>query len=246
MTSLRFQQVSERVATALKTKSHCINGKSIIFLPVLLTLVILFLSTPASAAEARYKNPKIGGYALDYCKKWGKECGKPAADAYCRKKGYRRALKYRVRRDTPPTKVISSGQVCQAPGCDRINYVVCEAEAVFRNPTVGKYPLDFCQQWGKGCGKPAADAFCRYRGYGRSVDFAVRPDRPPTKVIGTGQVCNQPYCDRIVLVTCRDRKGGGGGQGSKSAGGSAQGKADDAGDALSDSDDTDDYGLFEE
>jgi hypothetical protein len=263
MTSLRFQQVSERVATGLKTNFQRINGKSIFFLPVLLTLVILFLSTPASAAEARYKNPKIGGYALDYCKKWGKECGKPAADAYCRKKGYRQALKYSVKKDTPPTKVISSDQVCQAPGCDRIDYVVCEAEAVFRDPKVGKYSLDFCQQWGKGCGKPAADAFCRYRGYGRSVDFAVRPDRPPTKVIGTGQICKEPFCDRIVLVTCRDRKGGKKG-GKTAGGGGARGKADDAGDAMTVggddggiekeeggdalpvSDYEDEYGLFEE
>ena len=233
MTGPVILKAKERVNTALKTKSRCKPGRNFIFSSIVILMAILFLSTPVSAAEARYKNPKVGKYALDYCKKWGKECGKPAANAYCRKKGYRRALRYGVKKNTPPTKVISSGQVCKAPGCDRIDYVVCEADGVFRNPKVGKYALDLCQQWGKGCGKPAADAFCRNKGFRQSVDFAVRPDRPPTRVISTGQICKSPSCDRIVLVTCKDRKGGGGKGGKTSGGGGGiGGKADEFGDAM--------------
>lgn len=257
-------QMWEGGARAFKIIIRCQIGRFLIDLPLFLTIVMFFWSVPALAAEARYKNPKVGKYPLDYCKRWGKDCGKPAADAYCRNKGYRRALTYHVKKNTPPTRVISSGQVCNAPGCDRIDYLVCEADGVFRNPQVGDYALDLCQQWGKGCGKPAADAFCRNKGFRRSVDFAVRPDRPPTRVIGTGQICKSPSCDRIVLVTCRDRKGGGG-KGDKAAGGGGKGgKADEAGDAMTvggddgaidkdeggdallDSDYTDDYGLFEE
>jgi len=245
MTGPIICQTKEGVRKARKIKNFCHAGKYIIFLPTLLALAILFLPTPASAAEARYKNPKVGKYALDYCKKWGKDCGRPAADAYCRKKGYRRALRYRVRKDRPPTRVISSGQVCKAPGCDRIDYVVCEAEGVFKNPKVGKYALDLCRQWGKGCGKPAADAFCRSKKFRRSVDFAVRQNRPPTRVIGTGQICKGPSCDRIVLVTCRDRKGGGGGKGGKAAGGGC-GKCDQAGDAMTVGGDEDEFGIFDE
>lgn len=234
MTRPVIRKAKERVNTALKTKTRCKTGRNLIFFSIVIWMTFIFFSTPVSAAEARYNNPKVGKYALDYCQKWGKGCGKPAADAYCRKKGYRRALRYHVRKDRPPTRVISSGQVCKAPGCDRIDYVVCEADGVFKNPKVGKYALDYCQQWGKGCGKPAADAFCRNKGFRQSVDFAVRPDRPPTRVIGTGQICKQPSCDRIVLVTCRDRKGGGGGgKGGKTAGGGGTGgKADEAGDAM--------------
>jgi hypothetical protein len=240
MTWTEFQLARDRVAVIRNNKLSCRIENKLIVLFLLLTIVVLFLPTPVPAAEAHYRNPKVFQIALDFCQQWGRNCGQPAADAYCRQKGYRRALAFNVKYDTPPTRIISSNQVCQAPGCDRIDYVVCEAEAVFTNPIYGQYPLDFCFHWGKNCGKPAADGFCRSKGYNWSVDFAVRPDFPPTRVIGTGQVCNQPYCDRIVLVTCKDRKGGG------SAGGLSGGKGDDAGDAATVSDPGDAYGLFEE
>ena len=221
---------------ALKAKSRGKSGRCFIFFAVMLAAAAFSVPRPASAAEARYNNPKVKGYALDYCRTWGQNCGRPAADAYCRSKGYRRALRYRVKQNAPPTRVIGDGRVCNAPGCDRIDWVACEADGVFKNPQVKGYALDFCRLWGKDCGKPAADAFCRSRGYQGSVDFAVRPDYPPTRVIGTGQICNQSFCDRIVLVTCR---GGGGG-------GSGGGKKDDAGDAMPVPEEEEAFVIFDE
>ena len=81
---------------------------------------------PAYAAEAGYNNPKINGYALDYCRSWAKDCGMPAADAWCKKAGYKRALRFGVSWDSPPTIVIRSGKICNQPFCDRISFVVCE------------------------------------------------------------------------------------------------------------------------
>lgn len=174
------------------------------FFPVL--LMGLFLQPgPASAGEARYNNPKINGYALDCCRSWAKDCGKPAADAYCRWKGYKGALRFSVKEDSPPTRVIGSGEICNQPFCDRITFVACEADGVFRDPKVAGYALDVCRMWGVQCGKPAADAFCQSTGFEESVDYAVRMDSPPTRVIGDGQICSEPYCDRIVIVTCKGR-----------------------------------------
>jgi len=65
---------------------------------------------------------------LDYCRSWAKDCGKPAADAWCQKKGYKRALRFGVSWDSPPTRVIGSGKICNQPFCDRISFVVCEEE----------------------------------------------------------------------------------------------------------------------
>lgn len=72
----------------------------------------------------------------------------------------------------------------------------------FNNPMVGNVPLDICLRWASSCGKPAADAFCRQNGFSRSINHQVRADSPPTRVIGTGQVCNQSFCDRISQVVC--------------------------------------------
>lgn len=181
-----------------------------------LYLCLLLLATPTIAAEARYKNPKVNGYALDYCRTWGANCGKPAADAFCQNKGYSNALRFHVKKNAPPTRVIGTGSICRDAGCNRIDWVACAAEASFAHPKYQGYALDLCARWGQGCGKPAADAFCWNRGYRRAVDFAVRHDAPPTRVIGDGKICKDSFCDRIVAVTCKNRRSKGGGPGGKS------------------------------
>ena len=176
----------------------------------ILYLCLLLLAAPTIAAEARYKNPKVNGYSLDYCRTWGANCGKPAADAFCKDKGYRNAQRFHVKKNTPPTRVIGSGRICRDAGCDRIDWVACAAEISFAQPKIRGYALDLCAQWGKNCGKPAADAFCRNRGYKTAVDFAVRHNTPPTRVIGGGKICKKSFCDRIVAVTCKDKRNAGG------------------------------------
>jgi hypothetical protein len=98
------------------------------FFPMLLMGLLLKAAGPAFAEEKVFQNPKVNGYALDLCRSWSKDCGKPAADAWCKKAGYLRALQFKVKEDSPPTRVISSGKVCNAPSCDRIISVTCEAE----------------------------------------------------------------------------------------------------------------------
>lgn len=199
---------------------------------------LLLLATPTSAAEARYKNPKVNGYALDYCRTWGADCGKPAADAFCKNKGYRNALSFHVRKNTPPTRVIGNGRICRDAGCDRIDRVVCQAEISFAQPKIRGYALDLCARWGKGCGKPAADAFCRKRGYKTAVDYAVRRDSPPTRVIGDGKICKGAFCDRIVAVTCKNKRNTG-------ASGIDCGKCDFAGETMQIPPDASEFADFE-
>lgn len=88
---------------------------------------LLVCAAPAvQAAEFRYVNPQYKNRALDYCKSWGRNCGAPAADAYCKKLGHHRATRFSVRLNSPPTRVISGGKVCNNWSCDRISAVVCE------------------------------------------------------------------------------------------------------------------------
>ncbi|MGB8818695.1 MAG: hypothetical protein WCC66_12320 [Rhizobiaceae bacterium] len=75
----------------------------------------------------------------------------------------------------------------------------------FSNPKVGAQRLDLCLNWGAGCGKPAADAWCASKGFDDSIGHNVANDIgavSPTRLITTGAVCDQGYCDGFSQVTC--------------------------------------------
>lgn len=75
----------------------------------------------------------------------------------------------------------------------------------FANPKVGAQRLDLCLNWGTGCGKPAADAWCVSKGFTTSSGHVIANDigaSTPTRLITTGAVCDQDYCDGFAQVTC--------------------------------------------
>ena len=71
-------------------------------------------------------DPKINGYALDNCREWSRNCGKPAADSYCRSKGYGSAISFLLQENTPPTIIFNGGDICTGYFCDRISLVKCQ------------------------------------------------------------------------------------------------------------------------
>jgi hypothetical protein len=76
---------------------------------------------------------------------------------------------------------------------------------VFRNPMVKQYRLDWCYTWAADCGQGAADAFCRSKGLQRAKSFEQDPDigrRSPTYVLGTGQICDEGFCDGFKFIEC--------------------------------------------
>ncbi|EHP31361.1 hypothetical protein SMGD1_2839 [Sulfurimonas gotlandica GD1] len=98
--------------------------------PVLVEKVIvkekvIIIDRPAASKTKLFMGPSVDGYALDICYTWGGSCGKPAADAYCRLMEYSSSVSHVVKNDTPPTKIISSGRVCDGWYCDRISEVTC-------------------------------------------------------------------------------------------------------------------------
>lgn len=75
----------------------------------------------------------------------------------------------------------------------------------FTHPKIDGLRLDWCLRWNEGCGKQAADAFCRRRGYERASSWAKDRHiglREPTKVISTGQICRQSFCDGFKYIRC--------------------------------------------
>ncbi|HKO09237.1 MAG TPA: TIR domain-containing protein [Alphaproteobacteria bacterium] len=193
---------------------------------------------PASGgvpATRRFDNPMVEGMALDYCRLLERDCGKPAADAFCQSQGFAASIDFTPQFHAPPTRVIASGQVCDKPICARMVAITCGAASGgasapppvqaasagvpaqaaqppasggvpatrhFDNPLVEGVALDFCRTWARDCGKPAADAFCQSQGFAAAIDFTRQPHAPPTRVIGSGQVCNGANCARIDAVTC--------------------------------------------
>jgi hypothetical protein len=83
--------------------------------------------------------------------------------------------------------------------------IVEAANKTFVSPKVGGNRLDWCLNWGSGCGEPAATAWCKTKGYNKSIDSEEDMDigaSSPTRLLSTGAVCDQAYCDGFTFITC--------------------------------------------
>lgn len=77
---------------------------------------------------------------------------------------------------------------------------------VFNNPQVEPgYYLDGCLTWASNCGKPAADYFCRWKGFDESVDRKHQKNSPPTMTVKSREKCEDKFCGRLVMVKCRKK-----------------------------------------
>ena len=78
--------------------------------------------------EKLFKNPKVKGYALDWCKYPGKNCGKEAADAFCVMMGFSYASDWEKEPEIGaknPTYIIGTGEICKFRRCDSFKYIRC-------------------------------------------------------------------------------------------------------------------------
>ncbi len=73
-----------------------------------------------------YNKPKAGGRRLDWCLTWAIDCGKPAADYYCGKKGHDSATAFKIAENIGKTRILKTGQKCTDPQCDGFKYITCE------------------------------------------------------------------------------------------------------------------------
>ncbi len=87
----------------------------------------VFAAVP-QPTTATFANPKQGKYRVDYCLKWGTQCGQPAVDTWCRNRGFQRASVWTPAWDigaATPTVVIGDNKVCAAAYCDGFASVTC-------------------------------------------------------------------------------------------------------------------------
>lgn len=68
------------------------------------------------------------GQRLDGCLHWGRECGEPAASAWCRTQGFSRATQWTIEQSVPPTLILGDGTVCNEPFCGGFASITCATD----------------------------------------------------------------------------------------------------------------------
>lgn len=174
--------------------------------------VLSWAAEPAAAQDKTFNKPRHLDDRLDWCLTWGTNCGKPAAVAFCNRRRFTGVVVFRaeVVGKSAPTRLIGSNQVCSGHDfCTAFAYITCtgpiEQDRVFANPVWKGDRLDVCLQWGTNCGKPAADAFCKTKGFSESLDATadLEPGYAATRLIGTDQVCDKPFCRGFQQIICK-------------------------------------------
>lgn len=175
-------------------------------------ILVLVAVTAAQATETKFNTPMWNGDRLDWCLNGSTGCGKDAADAFCETRGYESAIKFEQAASIgsqQKTRLIATGAVCDQNFCDGFKSITCSTPrpttVTINAPTWKGDRLDWCLNGSTGCGKGAADAFCRAKGLQNAVRFAQAiniGDRPQTRLISTGAVCDQGVCDGFRYIQC--------------------------------------------
>lgn len=168
--------------------------------------------TGALAETKQYSKPRFQGKRLDWCFNWAADCGKPAANFFCKQMGYTSAKNYPI--DHAPgsdTIVAGTGQICEQPGCDSFKSITCFRETqiikkVFQYPKVNGKSIDHCLTAGGPCGKPTADFFCKMKQYESATTFTTKIDpNAPTVFIKTMVNCFPGSCRQITGIICQKK-----------------------------------------
>ena len=81
-----------------------------------------------SGVRLTFDNPTVGSTPLDWCLHFSRDCGEPAASAWCRSRGMGSSASFVARPGVPITYVIGDGTVCK-PGpnlrCDTFLSITC-------------------------------------------------------------------------------------------------------------------------
>ena len=65
---------------------------------------------------------------IDWCREWQANCGKPAADAFCRSEGFEVAKSFEKAANLPETVIMMTKKICDktnSPVCDGFREIVC-------------------------------------------------------------------------------------------------------------------------
>ncbi len=182
----------------------------------LMAALALGAAAPKGAsADVIYHGPRVNGFPLDHCWYWARNCGWARAHWYCRKKGHSGARRYGLTR-VGRSYVVGSRRICRGGHCTSYSRIRCIGSQYggggggggygtyrvnFSYPRINGAIVDHCRWFAARCGRPAANRYCRLRGYRRAVYWSrYRPGR--TWVIGSRRFCHGPGCVGFSRITC--------------------------------------------
>lgn len=204
-------------SSASLSTNECISGRrhrgtSLFWVVIGILTTLMTVVEPVAAQDRTYNKPMYRDTRLDWCLTWATDCGRPAALAFCNRRRYADVGVFRAERvgKSEPTRLIGSNQVCSSnDSCTSFAYITCTnpipTERVFANPVWKNHRLDVCLRWASDCGKPAADAFCRARGYSDALhaEQDAETGYSSTRVISSDQTCDKPFCRGFQQIICR-------------------------------------------
>ena len=163
-----------------------------------------------SVESKTFQQPRYLDDRLDWCMKWGSDCGKPVAEAFCHRRRYENvtAFEAEVVGRSAQTRLMGTDQLCNGDNCTGFSFITCSApigmDRVFGNPTWKGYRLDVCWLGTGYCGKWSADAFCKAQGFSESLDSTPdrEPGNTPTRAIGNNQICEKG-CKGYQQIICK-------------------------------------------
>jgi hypothetical protein len=85
--------------------------------------------TRSENVPVNFPYPMHDGFRLDVCLSPGVDCGKPAADEWCKRKSFSQAAEFaaeNVGKRGIPTKIIGTGEVCSVEVCTSFTYIQCK------------------------------------------------------------------------------------------------------------------------
>lgn len=192
------------------------------FRKILISLACAGAASAASASEIRIDHPVVDGVPVDWCRAWGRGCGWPGAHAFCRDRGYERALSFEVF-NPGRTYLMNGDSFCTGATCTAFQSVTCKmmagqasttppppapppdparpARVRFDYPRHEGVPADWCSIRGADCGWGGANKFCQFRGFDRAVDWS-RYHPGATRVAGDNANCTGPRCTALRHVVC--------------------------------------------
>jgi hypothetical protein len=94
--------------------------------PLGLFMVLPFFAAAQAQPTVRtYFSPQLDGYLANACLSDGTSCGKPAADAWCRKNGWMTAMTFQRDRKPVTSRIVDSGELCSGPACTPFRQIKC-------------------------------------------------------------------------------------------------------------------------